>query len=189
MSRSRRTSNRDTYAADAEDLHREGDGDEPTTKSSGPRDVNAAVRVAQALRLRAQRLSYAEIAHRVGYASAGACHNAIQRELARTIDQSVTTLRREEAAMYDDLQQAFYPLAVGERGLTDALSGEDMGASGADDLEDPDADENRPSINAARLILDVSAARRKLLGLDATKEEAGATPVERRYIGINVEAV
>lgn len=153
------------------------------------RDVNAALRAEQAIKLRAQRLSYAEIARRVGFASAGACFNAIQRELARTLGSRVEDLRREEAAMYDELQQAVFPLATGYRPLTSALAGEDLAASGADDLEDPDRDGAKPDINAGRLVLEISAARRKLLGLDVTKEDLGATPVERRYIGINVEAV
>jgi hypothetical protein len=84
--------------------------DRPTTdrplssqRVSNPptRDVNAVNRVALALKLRAQKLTYEEIARRAGYGSASACRKAIQRELQRIVVENVEELRREEANMYD----------------------------------------------------------------------------------------
>jgi hypothetical protein len=68
------------------------------------RDVNAANRAALALQLRAQKLTYEEIAQRCGYASKGACHNAIQRELQRVVVDNVDELRREEADGLNQLE-------------------------------------------------------------------------------------
>ena len=69
------------------------------------RDVNAAQRVALAVSLRAQKLTFDEIAQRVGYGSASACRKAILRELERTISTNVEELRREEILILDKLQQ------------------------------------------------------------------------------------
>ncbi len=70
------------------------------------RDVNAGIRASLALKMRAQqRLSYDEIARQCGFASKGAAHNAVQRELSRTINQSVNEMRREELASLDYLEE------------------------------------------------------------------------------------
>lgn len=173
-----------------------------TTQRVQNRDVNAALRVEQAIKLRAARLTYAQIAERAGYGSAAAAYNAIQRELGRRIALSVDVLRREEAAMYDDLQAAVYPVAVGRRGdLADALLGlsHDDDDEPADDDEDEDEDDaprqrtkrkaRGPNLFAVDRVLAISKARRELLGIDARREEAGAMPVERRYIGVPVDGV
>lgn len=65
------------------------------------RDANAATRATLAVQLRAQKLTFDDIAKRCGYASPGACRNAIQRELSRTVVENVEELRREECAMLD----------------------------------------------------------------------------------------
>ena len=69
------------------------------------RDVNAGIRAALALKLRAeQHLPYAQIALECGFASKGAAHNAVQRELNRTISTNVEQMRREELATLDYLE-------------------------------------------------------------------------------------
>ena len=141
------------------------------------RDVNAALRAAEAVRLRARKLTFQQIAERVGYASPGAARNAIVRELQRVVVTSVVELRREEAAMYDQMQAAIYAHAVGDE---DAL-----GASDRESGKDAPA----PNLFAVDRVIAISKARRELLGLDATRDEAGATPIERRYVGVNVEGV
>ena len=69
------------------------------------RDANAGIRASLALKLRAQQhLSYAEIALECGYGSKGAAHNAVQRELSRSISTNVEQMRREELATLDYLE-------------------------------------------------------------------------------------
>ena len=68
------------------------------------RDVNAAQRVATALKLRAHKARYEDIATACGYGSAGAAHKAIMRELQRVIVANATELRREEADSLDRLE-------------------------------------------------------------------------------------
>lgn len=141
------------------------------------RDVNAALRAAEAVKLRARKLTFQQIAERVGYASPGAARNAILRELNRVVVTNVQELRREEAAMYDQLQAAIFAHAVGDEDALDDAE-RTAGKSSA-----------QPSLFAVDRVLAISKARRELLGLDATREEAGAMPVERRYIGVTVEGV
>lgn len=70
------------------------------------RDVNAGIRAALALKLRAeQRLPYDEIARQCGFASKGAAHNAVHRELERNISTNVEAMRREELATLDYLER------------------------------------------------------------------------------------
>lgn len=68
-----------------------------------PRDVNAGVRAAQAITMRARKLPLQQIANECGYASPGAAYNAIQRELQRTVVENVDELRREESLILDQL--------------------------------------------------------------------------------------
>lgn len=69
------------------------------------RDVNAGIRAALALKLRAeQHLPYVQIAQQCGFASKGAAHNAVQRELERTISTNVEQMRKEELATLDYLE-------------------------------------------------------------------------------------
>lgn len=150
---------------------------DPNKQKLIKRDVNAALRAAEAVRLRARKLTFQEIADRVGYASPGAARNAILRELQRVVVTSVAELRREEAAMYDALQAAVYPYAVGDEEILDQEA-RDAGKTSA-----------TPNLFAVDRVVAISKARRELLGLDASRAEAGATPVERRYIGVNIEGV
>lgn len=68
------------------------------------RDINATQRVALAVKLRAQKVKYDDIARMCGYGSAGAAHKAIQRELKRTISTNIEELRREELDSLERLE-------------------------------------------------------------------------------------
>ena len=74
-------------------------GEQPHTKqgvqNSQLRDVNAAQRAALAVKLRANKVKYDDIARQCGYGSPGAAHKAVMRELGRTISTNVEELRRE----------------------------------------------------------------------------------------------
>jgi len=73
-------------------------------RGQNKRDVNAVQRVALALELRAQRLTFEEIARRAGYGSAASAYKAIQRELQRIVVEKVDLLRREELDSLDKLE-------------------------------------------------------------------------------------
>jgi hypothetical protein len=77
------------------------------------RDVNAAVRVQAAIKLRLeQSLSWDEVAAQAGYASRGAAHNAVMRELERCITHDVKQLRDQELYMLQQLQARCYKAAT-----------------------------------------------------------------------------
>lgn len=106
------------------------------------RDINAATRAALAIKLRAQRLTYEEIAQQCGYGSRGACHDAVMREMDRCLVENVEELRREEAFMLDLLHAEIWPLAMDK--------------------------DNEKRLFAADRILAISAQRAKIVGLDKT---------------------
>lgn len=114
------------------------------------RDVNAAQRASLAVKLRAQRLTFEEIAKRVGYASPGACRNAIMRELQRCAVQDVEEMRAEEGRALDQLQAAVWPLAV----------------------PDNDGAQSKKKVNfyAVDRVLAIMERRARLFGLDAAKD-------------------
>lgn len=115
-------------------------------KGRTTRDVNAAERAAMAVRLRAQKLGYDEIARRCGYASRGACHDAVQRELQRVVVENVEELRREEVAMLDRLQEECWKR-----------------------LDDDEF--SKAKLFAVDRLLMISERRSKLMGLDKRPDE------------------
>lgn len=113
------------------------------------RDVNAAERARMAVQLRAQRLTFEQIAAQAGYASPGAARNAIQRELQRNMVQDTDHLRREELAMLDLLHAAIWPMAVPP-----------------DDAKDAKGKPAKSNLFAVDRIIQISERRAKLMGLD-----------------------
>lgn len=120
-------------------------------KGTTTRDVNAALRASQALKLRAQKLSYDEIAKQCGYGSRGACHVAVQRELERVVVQDVEVLRTEEASMLDVMQAEIWPLMLDKT--------------------------NKARLFAVDRILAIAERRARLLGLDKTTGSVAANVV------------
>lgn len=78
------------------------------------RDANAGIRAATALSLRAQKLTYDEIATRTGFGSASACRKAVLRELDRVVVNNVEELRREESVILDQLHARCMKAALDE---------------------------------------------------------------------------
>ena len=88
----------------------------PVNPKPTTRDINAAVRVHDAITLYLQeRPSWDDIAARCGYGSRGAAHNAVMRELERVISQDVTALRTEELYMITQLQARCYKVGIDEK--------------------------------------------------------------------------
>src|SRR5260221_10651738 len=68
------------------------------------RDVNATQRVSLAIKMRAQKVKYDDIAKACGYGSAGAAHKAVMRELERIVSENTEELRREELDSLERLE-------------------------------------------------------------------------------------
>lgn len=76
-------------------------------------DINALARVHMALKIYLEeRPSWDEIAARSGFASRGACHNAVKRELERRVTHDVQMLRDEELFMLQNIQAKCYKTAM-----------------------------------------------------------------------------
>lgn len=110
------------------------------------RDVNAAQRAVMALKLRAEKLSYDQIAQQCGYADRATAHKAVQRELQRVVVANVEELRQEETATLDVMQAECMRLFLDK--------------------------ENKGRLFAADRILAIMERRAKLLGLDLKPEQA-----------------
>jgi len=129
------------------------------------RDVNAAQRAATALKLRAHKARYEDIATACGYGSAGAAHKAIMRELQRVIVANASELRKEEADSLDRLEYECW------KRLEDAEYATGM-------------------LFAVDRILAIKERRAKLLGLDTPIEQAGSAnivvirEVPNGYLGV-----
>lgn len=110
------------------------------------RDVNAAQRAVLAVQMRAQQLTYDEIAKRAGYSGPSACRKAIMRELDRTIVKNVDDLRREELSMLNTMHKEVWTMFMDRN--------------------------NKGRLFAADRILAISERRAKLMGLDIPVDQA-----------------
>ena len=133
----------------------------PATQQVQRRDLNAAQRVTLALKLRAARMTYEEIAQKCGYDNRGTAWRAVQRELQRNISTNVEEMRREELAMLDQLQAECYTRMK-------------------------DKTHDKAMLFAVDRILAISERRSKLLGLDMRPDEEIANqPYEKRIVLID----
>jgi hypothetical protein len=122
----------------------------PDTQRVINRDANATQRAVQAVQLRVQKLTFAEIATRCGYASAGAARKAILREMQRVVVANVEELRREELAILDRLHSECWELAMNKK--------------------------NTARLFAVDRLLMIAERRSRLMGLDAPTN-AGFVPI------------
>jgi hypothetical protein len=76
------------------------------------RDVNAGNRASLAIKLRASKMTYDQIAAQCGFADRSACRKAVMRELQRVVVADVEELRREECYTLDMLQTECMKLAL-----------------------------------------------------------------------------
>ncbi len=135
----------------------------PENSGGNTRDVNAALRVQTALKLRAEGLEYAEVAAQAGYASRGAAHNAIQRELQRVIPANVEEMRREEALILTTLHKRCMKAALDEK--------------------------NKGFLFAVDRVLGIRERYARLFGLDAKNDDIMAGVTVIREYGAEVTKV
>lgn len=91
-------------------------------RNSVPARYTAAQRANEALQLRLARVSYREIAKRVGYANPGSAFRAVERALKNLPRESARELRVQELETLDLAQRALMPSVVaGHLGAMDRL--------------------------------------------------------------------
>jgi hypothetical protein len=110
------------------------------------RDVNAAQRAVQAVRMRAEGKGYQEIAAMCSYGSAGAAHKAVMRELQRVVVTNVEELRATELHRLELMHAECWKLFM-----------------------DP---KNKGRLFAVDRILAISERKAKLMGLDIPVDQA-----------------
>ena|SRR5216684_4721808 len=140
--------------------HRKPDNSGSTTHA---RDVNAAVRVQAAIKLRAQGLEWDEVAAQAGYGSRGAAHHAVQRELSRNISTNVEEMRREEANILTTLHKRCMKAALDEK--------------------------NKGFLFAVDRVLGIRERYARLFGLDAKNDDIMAGVTVIREYGAEVTKV
>ena len=113
-----------------------------------PRRVDAQVRAAKAVEMRAHGHSYCEIAQTLGYKSPNVAYNAVVRTLNKVAAESVETLRQMEDKRLDEKHRVLAPLMK------------------------PGAETGLPSMHAIALDLKVQERRARLHGLDAPVQAA-----------------
>lgn len=133
-------------------------------------DVSGALRATQALQLRAQGLTYEEIAIRTGYASRGAAHNAVQRALAQYSAPIIEDARKLEEFRLDMLLGSVWPLCFEHEKVTIDKNGNEKREKKLVDLF---------AIDRA---LAIAERRARLRGLDMPKDEAAGNAVVIREV-------
>lgn len=76
------------------------------------RDVNASVRVADAIKLRQAGWTYERIAAQCGYTNAGSARNAVQRELDRVIVQAREEWQHDHISRLEKMHEEVWTLAM-----------------------------------------------------------------------------
>ena len=128
------------------------------------RDVNAAQRANMAVKLRAQKVKYDEIARLCGYGSAGAAHKAVQRELDRTAVQDIEQLRKEEGDSLDQLELECWKRLY-------------------------DKNYEKSKLFAVDRIISIKERRARLMGCDAQPDALPAGTTIIRSFGVEVSGV
>jgi hypothetical protein len=111
------------------------------------RDVNAAVRVVEAIKLRQAGWTYERIAHQCGYANPGSARNAVQNELDRVIVQSIDEWRNDHTSRLEKMHEEVWALALDKS--------------------------SRGRLFAVDRLLMIAEREAKLLGLDVKTEDQG----------------
>jgi hypothetical protein len=129
------------------------------------RDPETAKQDAEAARLRAQGLTYRQIADTMGLSGKAVAYASVQRCLADTLGPPAEELRTLEGERLDDMTRRLHEIIVAEHIVIQ--HGKIVRDKDGEPLKDHD-----PVLKAITVLLRVSESRRKLFGLDvATKAD------------------
>lgn len=126
------------------------------------RSIEARDRDTKALELRRINLTYAQIAERMGWRSASAAHDAVQRALADSVAEPSAEVRQLELERLDDMARHLYRI-LGRAHYVVTQAGRLV----YPDPDSPPLQDPGPVLQAVAGLLRISESRRKLLGLDA----------------------
>lgn len=134
-------------------------GQRRSPKGAYERRINTAERDAQAARLRAQHLTYDQIATELGYADRGHAYQAVQRALLAAVKEPAEELRQLELERLDTLA----------RTCEGILARHHVMVSHGRIIKDDDGQvllDDGPVMQAVDRLLKIQERRAKLLGLD-----------------------
>lgn len=123
------------------------------------KDPETAARDAEACRLRARALSYAEIAKQLGYVDEGHAYQAVKRALLATVAEPAEEVRKHELQRLDNLYKL--ALQIAERAHVVVSQGRVVY------LGDSPLEDDGPALQAVDRLLKIQERRARLLGLDA----------------------
>lgn len=141
------------------------------------RNVDTAARDADAARLRAQSLSYQEIADRLGFASRNSAMEAVKRCLSDTVAEAAEEVRSMELEKLDALERTALDIIGRDRPVV-------SNGRVLDDIPD-----DGPRLAALALLLRVTESRRKLLGLDQPAKVSVDGGVRYEVVGVDAAAL
>lgn len=150
---------------------------------SAAREAQIYERCRDAIRLKNQGFTYAEIAPLVGFPSAGAAQRAVHRHLQR--------LKRESLKDVDEAREAILQELADLRATLQLILERDhvhVSASGKivrDDNGEPLIDDG-PTMQAADRILKIIERKTKLLGLDAPQKVESDVQVNYTFGGVDL---
>lgn len=128
-------------------------------KGARERTITTAERDAQAARLRAQHLTYDDIAAQLGYSSRGHAYQAVQRALIAAVREPAEELRQIELDRLDALARTCQDVLA--RHHVVVSHGKVVAGSDGTPLAD-----DGPVMQAVDRLLKIQERRAKLLGLD-----------------------
>lgn len=139
------------------------------------RTADQAERDAEACRLRADGLTYQQIADRLGI-SRGSAHEAVQRAIADIVREPAEEVRQLELLRLDQMHVAAREVLearhfVVDRGQVVLWEGEPLVDDG-------------PKLQAIDRLLKIQARRAALLGLDAEKKVTVSGGVKYEVVGV-----
>ncbi|MGW0587444.1 hypothetical protein [Streptosporangium sp. NPDC002607] len=163
------------------------------------RDPDVAARDAQACRLRAQNLTYQQIADQLGLASKSSAYEAVQRALKETVAEPAEELRQLELMQLDELARAargvlearHYVVSHGKIVRLGQPFINDDGAAEVDDGRGEPLADDAPVLAAIDRLLRIQERRARLLGLDIPVKQliGGDIAITYNFEGVDLDGL
>lgn len=129
-------------------------------QASAENKLTAAMRSAEALKMRLSRHTYDEIADRLGYSNRSAARKAVEREIAKVPREAAKELLTQELEALDALQRTVMPLVLSPGTMRNGK---------------PKA----PDMWALDRVLAIMDRRARLMGLDKIGDDSGVDEFKR----------
>jgi hypothetical protein len=163
--------------------------DSPATRDSRGRyvrQIETAERETQALALRARKVSYDEIARRLGYADRSGARKAVERAIAARQEEPAAEVRTLELEALEVMERAV--LGVMEREHVTVQHGKVIKVVDDGGKEVPLLDDS-PVLAAVDRWLKIQERRARLLGLDAEQKVNVSGGVRYEVVGVEPDAL